>query len=78
MVMATAASILWMCFSLNRDRVVSLICGTTPGQIDWNATLLAQLLTHGLIPIIVLLGAAYPAELGRLAQWVGSLFGGRG
>jgi hypothetical protein len=26
----------------------------------------------------VLLGAAYPAELGRLAQWVGSLFGGRG
>jgi hypothetical protein len=78
MVIAAVVSILWMCFSLNRDRVVSLICGTTPGQIDWNATLLMQLVTHGLIPIIVLLGAAYPAELGRLAQWAGGLFGGRG
>lgn len=77
MVIAAVVSILWMCFSLNRDRVVSLICGTTPGQIDWNATLLMQLVTHGLIPIIVLLGAAYPAELGRLAQWAGGLFGGR-
>ncbi|HYL59618.1 MAG TPA: hypothetical protein VEU51_12155 [Candidatus Acidoferrales bacterium] len=78
MVLAAAASILWMYFSFNRDRVVSLICGTTPGHLDWNSTLLTQLLTHGLLPILVLLGAAYPAELGRLAQWAGGLFGGRG
>jgi hypothetical protein len=78
MVIATVGSILWMYFSLNRDRVISLICGTTPGSIDWNSTLLTQLLTHGLLPILVLLGAAYPAELGRLAQWAGGLFGGRG
>ena len=78
MVLAAVASILWMYFSFNRDRVVSLICGTTPGHIDWNSTLLTQLLTHGLLPILVLLGAAYPAELGHLAQWAGGLFGGRG
>jgi hypothetical protein len=78
MVLATVGSILWMYFSFNRDRVISLICGTTPGHIDWNSTLLTQLLTHGLIPILVLLGAAYPAELGRLAQWAGGLLGGRG
>ena len=78
MVIAAVVSILWMYFSLNRDRVISLICGTTPGHIDWNSTLLTQLLTHGLLPILVLLGAAYPAELGHLAQWAGGLFGGRG
>jgi hypothetical protein len=75
-VVATAGSIMWMFFSLNRDRVASLIAGTTPGQTDWNSALVLQVATHALIPILVLLGAAFPARLGALATWIGSLFGG--
>jgi len=75
-VLATVGSMMWMFFSLNRDRVASMIAGTTPGQTDWNSTLVLQLVTHALLPILVLLGAAFPAQLGTLVTWLGSLFGG--
>ena len=76
-VFATVGSMMWMFFSLNRDRVASMIAGTTPGQTDWNSTLILQVATHALLPILVLLGAAFPAKLGALVTWIGSLFGGR-
>jgi hypothetical protein len=75
-VLATVGSMMWMFFSLNRDRVASMIAGTTPGQINWNSTLVLQVATHALIPILVLLGAAFPSQLGALVNWIGSLFGG--
>ena len=66
-VFATVGSMMWMFFSLNRDRVASMIAGTTPGQTDWNSTLILQVATHALLPILVLLGAAFPAE--SLERW---------
>ena len=76
-VLATVGSMMWMFFSLNRDRVASMIAGTTPGQTDWNSTLVLQVATHALLPILVLLGAAFPSKLGGFVTWIGSLFGGR-
>jgi hypothetical protein len=75
-VLATVGSMMWMFFSLNRDRVASMIAGTTPGQTDWNSTLVLQVATHALLPILVLLGAAFPTKLGTFVTWIGSLFGG--
>jgi hypothetical protein len=75
-VLATVGSMMWMFFSLNRDRVASMIAGTTPGQTDWNSTLLLQVATHALLPVLVLLGAAFPSRLGTFVTWIGSLFGG--
>jgi hypothetical protein len=77
-VLVTVGSMMWMFFSLNRDRVASMIAGTTPGQIDWNSTLVLQIATHAVIPMLVLLGVAFPAKLGALVTWVGSLLGGHG
>jgi len=75
-VLATVGSMMWMFFSLNRDRVASMIAGTTPGQTDWNSALVLQVATHALLPILVLLGAAFPSKLGAFVTWIGSLFGG--
>ena len=75
-VLATVGSAMWMFFSLNRDRVASMILGTSPGHTDWNSTLVLQVAAHALVPILVLLGAAFPAKLGVLATWAGSLLGG--
>jgi len=75
-VLATVGSMMWMFFSLNRDRVASMIAGTTPGQTDWNSTLVLQVATHALLPVLVLLGAAFPSRLGTFVTWIGSLFGG--
>jgi hypothetical protein len=77
-VVVTAGAMVWMFVSANRDRVISLISGTTPGRIDWNASLLVNLVTHALLPLVVLLGAAFPERLSRLVSWLGGVFGGHG
>jgi hypothetical protein len=77
-VVATVDAMVWMFVSANRDRVISLISGTTPGRVNWNASLLVNLVTHALLPIVVLLGAAFPERLTRLVSWVGGVFGGGG
>jgi hypothetical protein len=71
-------SMVWMFLSTNRDRVISLISGTTPGHTDWNVSLLVNLATHALLPLLVLLGAAFPERLTRLVSWLGGVLGGHG
>jgi hypothetical protein len=77
-VVVTVGSMVWMFVSANRDRVISLISGTTPGQTNWNVSLLVNLATHALLPLVVLFGAAFPERLSRLLSWVGGVFGGHG
>jgi hypothetical protein len=77
-VVVAVVAMVWMFVSANRDRVMSLISGTTPGRIDWNASLLANLVTHALLPLVVLLGAAFPERLTRLVSWLGAILGGHG
>jgi hypothetical protein len=75
-VVVTVGSMVWMFVSANRDRVISLISGTTPGQTNWNVSLLVNLATHALLPLVVLFGAAFPERLSRLLSWIGGVFGG--
>ena len=77
-VVATVGATVWMFVSANRDRVMSLISGTTPGRTDWNASLLLSLVTHALLPLAILLGAAFPERLSRLVSWLGGVLGGHG
>jgi hypothetical protein len=76
MVVIAVASTTWMFVSINRDRVVSLLSGTTPGSINWNSTFVTQLATHALVPVLVLLGAAFPERLSRIVGWLGGILGG--
>ena len=57
---------------INRDRVVSMLSGTTPGELNWNSSFVRQLVVFGLIPILTLLGAQFP----HAVQGVFSSFGG--
>ena len=77
-VVGTVGAMVWMFVSANRDRVISLISGTTPGRTNWNVSLLMNLATHALLPLAVLLGAAFPERLSRLVSWLGGIFGGSG
>lgn len=77
-VVVTVGAMVWMFISANRDRVISLISGTTPGRTNWNVSLLMNLATHALLPLAVLLGAAFPERLSRLVSWLGGIFGGSG
>jgi hypothetical protein len=59
---------------INRDRVVSMLSGTTPGELNWSSGFVWQLVVFGLLPILTLLGAQFPHAL----QGIFSSFGGLG
>jgi hypothetical protein len=62
---------------LSRDNVLSLFSGTTPGDLNWTRDLVFRVLIHGVIPIIVLLGAQFPEALRNILSWF-SFFQGDG
>jgi hypothetical protein len=71
----TVGTCAFVYFSMNRDHVLSLLSGTTPGNISWNGTFLLQMFTHGVLPILAVLGAAFPTKFGLMARWIENLFG---
>jgi hypothetical protein len=75
-VLSTVGACAFVYFSMNRDRVLSLLSGTAPGKVSWNSTFVLQILTHGVLPILAVLGAAFPTKFGLMATWIGGLFGG--
>ena len=62
---------------INRDRVISMLAGTTPGELNWNSAFVWQLVTFGIIPILTLLGAQFPYALQRVFSWLGSAVSGQ-
>jgi hypothetical protein len=61
---------------INRDRIVSMLSGTTPGELNWNSGFVWHLVIFGLVPILTLLGAQFPSALQGLFSSFGGLFGG--
>jgi hypothetical protein len=52
--------------TMNSDRVLSLLSGSTPGQITWNSSFIAQLLIYGILPLLGLLGVQFPGYFGSI------------
>ena len=71
----TVATCAFIYFSMNRDHVLSLLSGTTPGKVSWNGTFVLQMFTHGVLPLLAVMGAAFPTKFGLVARWIGNLFG---
>jgi hypothetical protein len=55
---------------INRDKIVSLLTGTTPGQINWNQEFVVRVILYGLVPILALLGAQFPEGLRNIVSWL--------
>ena len=61
---------------ISRSRIVSMLCGTTPGRFNWDSAFTIRILMFGVVPILTLLGAQYPNALGGIISWIGRIFGG--
>jgi hypothetical protein len=61
---------------MGRDKVISLLSHTIPGELNWSWEFTLKVLLHGLIPIMVLLGAQFPQAVGRIVSWFTALQGG--
>jgi hypothetical protein len=61
---------------MGRDKVISLLSHTIPGELNWSWEFTLKVFLHGLIPIMVLLGAQFPQALGHIVSWFTALQGG--
>jgi hypothetical protein len=74
-VLSCVATTVGVYASINRDRVLSLISGTDPGEITWNTHFIRQLLVHGVVPLVAILGASFPTEFYQMMTQVAGLIG---
>jgi hypothetical protein len=61
---------------MSRDRIVSLLSGTIPGKLSWDANLVNQVVLFGVVPILSLLGAQFPEVFRDLFSWATRMGGG--
>jgi hypothetical protein len=62
---------------MSRDKVLSELSGTAPGQVSWNRDFLFRLVLHGLLPILALLGAQFPDAFRQIVAWLTAFQGGK-
>lgn len=61
---------------ISRDRVLSLLAGTTPGQVNVTRDFVFRVLFNVLLPVLALLGAQFPDALRKIFMWAGGAEGG--
>jgi hypothetical protein len=68
---------LFIFFSANRDKTLSLLVGKTPGKVNVTRDLVFRVLIHGVVPVIALLGVQFPEAVRQIFSWV-NVFEGKG
>jgi hypothetical protein len=54
---------------MGRDKVLSLLSGTTPGQVTWNREFVLRILLYVIVPVLALLGAQFPEGMRQIFSW---------
>lgn len=62
---------------INRSRIVSMLSGTDPGHFNWDSTFILHVLLFGVLPILTLIGAQFPSQVGSLLGWFSGIFAGK-
>lgn len=63
------AAIVYVATQMNRNQLLSQIAGTVPGSVTWDARFVGNLITFGLVPLLTLLGSAFPTIRNFLFSW---------
>ena len=67
---------LFIFVQMNRDKLLSLLSGGTPGKIDWNSAFFSHIVLYALLPVLTLLGIRFPATFSGIINSIGSLLPG--
>jgi hypothetical protein len=65
----TIGVIVYVSTQMNRNPLLSQIAGTAPGAVTWDAGFVGNLVTFGLVPLLTLLGSAFPGFRNFLFSW---------
>ena len=69
-ILAFVALTLVVFVQIDRDTVLSLLSGTTPGRVTWNRAFVYRILTYVILPVSALLGAQFPDVLRQAISWI--------
>ncbi len=70
LILWVGGSAIWIATQVNRDAVVSALCGGTAGRIDWDRDMIVTIMTYAALPVAVLLAVQFPELGGYLATFV--------
>jgi hypothetical protein len=74
LVLATAITLVAALIQMNRDEVLSRVTKTAPGTITWSTPFVLNMALFGLVPLLAILSAEFPAIRSVLFAWVEPLF----
>ena len=58
---------------INREEVLSLLNGGSPGKIDWSGAFVGHVVLYAVLPVVATLGIQFPATFDTAVRVVGSL-----
>lgn len=70
-ILATVSLTIVVFVQMGRDRVLSLLSNTVPGQVTWNREFLFRVLLYVVVPVLTLLGAQFPESMRQILSWLG-------
>jgi hypothetical protein len=76
-ILSSVVVTLYILFSANRDKTLSLLARTAPGKVNITSDLVFRVLFHGVIPVVALLGLQFPEAVRQIFSWL-NVFGGKG
>jgi hypothetical protein len=71
-ILATVSLTIVVFVQMGRDRVLSLLSNTVPGQVTWNREFLFRVLLYVVVPVLTLLGAQFPESMRQILSWLGA------
>ncbi|MGO9454027.1 MAG: hypothetical protein ACLQDV_23700 [Candidatus Binataceae bacterium] len=73
--LSTLVLLTTMFMQVGRDRIISLLHGTTPGRLNFDADFIVRMGLFVVLPILTLLGAQFPHTIGQFVSWLGGHLG---
>ena len=61
---------LFVFVQMNRNYILSMLNGTTPGRITWDREFVFRIIFYGVVPILALLGAQFPDTVGQILSHI--------
>src|SRR5207237_1598625 len=59
-ILSAVALTLVVFVQMDRDKFLSTLSNTEPGQVTWNRDFISKVAVHGVLPILALLSAQFP------------------
>ena len=69
----TVVSVFFVMIRMSRNVALSRVSRTEPGKVTWDTTLILNIVTFGIVPLLALATSEFPAVRAFLFSWADPL-----